>query len=210
VQFTGELASLLPAGLPNRDLVVASAAAHLELIVEANRSFNLTRITSPREAAIKHVLDSVLPWRLFAPAGHVLDAGTGAGYPGIPLALTLPSVRFTLSESVGKKTRFVASAVRQLGLANVEVIGIRAEEVLRDRRADIVTARAVAPIRRLVATLAPSLKRGTRVLLYKGPDVAAEISEAAQELAKAKLRCEIVHAYELPDGLGRRTIVEVR
>src|SRR5689334_1873464 len=109
--FEQALEDVLPAELPNRDVVVTKAAAHLRLIEEANRQFNLTRITGAREAAIKHVLDSVLPWRLFAGFGTVLDAGTGAGFPGIPLALALPEVRFTLAESIGKKARFVQSAV---------------------------------------------------------------------------------------------------
>ena len=72
--FADELAELLPADLPNRDACIAGAAHHLELIVETNKKFNLTRILSPREAAIKHVVDSASPWRLFAKAKHVVDA----------------------------------------------------------------------------------------------------------------------------------------
>src|SRR3982751_5142369 len=112
---------MLPSDLPNRADVVVKAAVHLARIVEANQSFNLTRITSVREAVIKHVLDSVVPWRLFAAAPAVLDAGTGAGFPGVPLALVLPEVRFVLSESVGKKARFVEATVEELKLGNVEV-----------------------------------------------------------------------------------------
>ncbi len=74
-----ELNSYLPADLPNRDACIAGAARHLELIADENQRFNLTRIVSPREAAIKHVVDSVMPWRLFAGASHVVDAGSGAG-----------------------------------------------------------------------------------------------------------------------------------
>jgi 16S rRNA (guanine527-N7)-methyltransferase len=209
VSFAEELASLLPHDLPNRADVVRKGAAHLELIVEANRSFNLTRITSPREAAVKHVLDSVLPWRLFADAREVLDAGTGAGFPGIPLAVVLPSVRFVLSESTGKKARFVEQAVALLGLSNAAVRGSRAEEILRSARADIITARAVAPISRAASLLGPALKQGGRALLYKGPDAEAEIAEAAAELRKWKLRCEVVERYELPDAFGSRTIVSM-
>ena len=68
VEFTEELRQVLPPDLPNRDAVILKCAQHLDLIVEINRHLNLTRITSPREAAIKHVLDSVIPWRLFAEA----------------------------------------------------------------------------------------------------------------------------------------------
>ena len=148
--FAVEIAAVLPADLPHRDRVVQGCAAHLALIAEANRHFNLTRITSPREAAIKHVLDAVLPWRLFADAVHVMDAGTGAGFPGIPLAFVLPETRFTLAESIQKKARFVESAVGALGIGNVVVAARRAEELCRESRLDIVTMRAVAPVERAI------------------------------------------------------------
>ena len=122
------------------------AAVHLAGIVEANESFNLTRITSVREAVIKHVLDSVLPWNLFAEAPAVLDAGTGAGFPGVPLAVVLSGVRFLLSESIGKKARFVQAIVQELELSNVEVSNVRAEELLPSGVPGLVlTGRAVAP-----------------------------------------------------------------
>lgn len=193
-----ELNLRLPPDLPNREAVIEGASRHLELIDEANRQFNLTRITSPAEAAVKHVLDSVLPWRLFAGARHVLDAGSGAGFPGIPLALVLPEVLFTLAESIQKKARFIASSVKELGLANAEVVAVRAEDYLKTNSVDVITARAVAPVERAV-----KLFKGSRLLLYKGPDAEAEI-------AQAKARASIVMRYELPEGAGSRTVVEVR
>src|SRR5579863_5650007 len=129
VDFESELNEVLPADLPHRENVVCKSARHLALIVEANQHLNLTRITSPREAAIKHVLDSLMPWRLFHDAKHVLDAGTGAGFPGIPLALMLPKTRFTLAESTLKKARFVESVLDELKLPNVEITARRAEEL---------------------------------------------------------------------------------
>ena len=179
------------------------------MIVEANRHFNLTRIVDAREAAIKHVVDSLLPWRLFEGAGEVADAGSGAGFPGIPLALVLPQTRFTLLESTGKKARFLESVVQELALPNVEVRAQRAEEWLKTHRVAIVTARAVAPLSRAAALFAPALRGGARVLLYKGPDAAAEIGEAAAETAKRRLRLRIIERYELPDALGTRSIVEM-
>jgi 16S rRNA (guanine527-N7)-methyltransferase len=210
VQFEEELGSVLPPDLPNRPDVIRRSARHLQLIVDANRTFNLTRITSPREAAVKHVLDSVLPWRLFASSTAVLDAGTGAGFPGIPLALVLPGVRFVLSESIGKKARFVESAAEELVLANVHVRNARAEEILRSAQVDVITARAVAPIARAVALLGPALKKGIRALLYKGPDADTEIAEASQELRKWRLQGVVIDRYELPDGLGFRSMVELK
>jgi 16S rRNA (guanine527-N7)-methyltransferase len=209
VGFVDELREFLPSDLPFREECVAGSGRHLELIVEANRQFNLTRILSSREAAIKHVVDSVLPWRLFRGASHVADAGSGAGFPGIALALVLPETRFTLLESTQKKARFLEAVVRELGLAHVEVRAERAEEWLKTHRVPVVTARAVAPLNRAASLFAPALRGGARVLLYKGPDAAAEISDAAAEIGKRRLRMRIVERYELPDRLGTRTIVEM-
>ena len=209
MSFLEELSELLPADLPNRDKCIEISARHLDLIVEANKYFNLTRIVNPREAAIKHVVDSILPWRLFAEAKHVVDAGTGAGYPGIPLAVVLPDVRFTLLESTQKKARFVETAIESLGLKNVEIFPERAEDWLAKNTAGVVTARAVAPLQKAATLFASSVGRGARVLLYKGPDAEVEMEEAAQESKKRKVQMTILERYELPDGLGTRTIVEI-
>ncbi len=206
MDFEAALNHVLPDALPHRESVVQGAARHLELIAEANQVLNLTRITTPREAAIKHVLDSVMPWRLFEHAGHVLDAGTGAGFPGIPLALALPETRFTLAESIRKKARFVEAVLGELKLPNVEVTAARAEEL---PIAPVITARAVAPISRALLLFRPALKAGARLLLYKGPDVEREIEEAAAEARKLRTRIRIAMRYELPDSLGTRSIVEI-
>ena len=210
MSFEIELNEVLPADLPQRNLTIRKCVEHLESIVEANQYLNLTRITTPREAAIKHVLDSVIPWRLFAGARHVLDAGTGPGFPGVPLALTLPGIRFTLAESIQKKARFVDGAVGKLALPNVEVSARRAEEVWREIRADVITARAFAPVSRVLGLFGPALKAGTKILLYKGPDAEREIAESAKECAKLRVRAEVVMSYDLPDSLGARTIIQIQ
>src|SRR5665213_1638876 len=101
--FEDELNDVLPGDLPNRDAVIAGCAHHLDLIVEANRIMNLTRIVSPREAAVKHVLDSVLAWRLFVGTRQILDAGTGAGFPGIPLRWYFRSAALHSPNRFGRK-----------------------------------------------------------------------------------------------------------
>jgi 16S rRNA (guanine527-N7)-methyltransferase len=206
VQFEDELNRILPADLSNRETVIEGASKHLALIVEANKVLNLTRIVTPREAAIKHVLDSVMPWRLFQGVRHVLDAGTGAGFPGIPLALVLPETRFTLAESIQKKARFVESALAELKLPNVEITPTRAEELTG---VDVITARALAPIPRVLILFRAALKAGARILLYKGPDAEQEIGQAITEARKIRARIEVVMRYDLPDSLGTRTIVQI-
>jgi 16S rRNA (guanine527-N7)-methyltransferase len=206
VQFDEELARVLPLDIPHRERLIEKAAQHLALIASANEYMNLTRITDPQHAAIKHVYDSVAPWRHFRGAKKVLDAGTGAGFPGIPLSLVLPNVRFTLAESVHKKARFVDSVVESLELPNVHVVAQRAEETAASRHPDVITARAMAPISRIIDLFGKALKQGTRLVLYKGPDVEAELAEAKKRRLEAELLCR----YELPDGLGTRTLVQIR
>ena len=206
MNFAAELELVLPADVPNRDRLIEKAAQHLRLITAANEHMNLTRITDAREASVKHVYDSVAPWRLFQQATRVLDAGTGAGFPGIPLSVALPGIRFSLAESIQKKARFVDSAVESLELPNVYVYAERAEQIAAHQRVEIITARAVAPINRIVETFSRALKHGAVLLLYKGPDVENEIAEASQ----SQLEAEVIARYELPYDLGVRTIVQLK
>jgi 16S rRNA (guanine527-N7)-methyltransferase len=205
VQFETELARVLPADLPHRARLIEKADQHLRLITIANEHMNLTRIVNPNEAAIKHIYDSVAPWCHFKDAKRILDAGTGAGFPGIPLSVVLPEVRFTLSESIQKKARFVDSVVESLDLPNVHVTSNRAEDVAANEHSDVILARAVAPIARILELFRKALKKGARLILYKGPDVEAEIAEAHKHRVTAEILCY----YELPDGLGTRTAIQI-
>lgn len=205
MDFEEELSQLLPADIPHRARLIEKSAQHLRSIAAVNEYMNLTRISSPRDAAIKHVLDSVLPWQHFKSARRVLDAGTGAGFPGIPLSIVLPEVQFVLSESVHKKARFVESAAALLDLSNVEVVAERAESLALARHPQIVTARAVAPVDRLLDLFGKALKQGSRLLLYKGPDVENELVGMNNHRTAA----DILFRYDLPDGLGTRCLLSV-
>jgi 16S rRNA (guanine527-N7)-methyltransferase len=205
VQFEDELARFLPLDLPNREPFIRRAAQHLGLIAQVNEHMNLTRLTNPREAAIKHVYDSIAPWQCFRGAKRILDAGTGAGFPGVPLALVMPEIQFTLSESIQKKARFVESVVDTLDLRNVRVTHERAEDVAMNHQIDVITARAIAPLSRILDLFRKPLKRGVRLILYKGPDVNAELEEAHNHRVSARLICR----YDLPEDLGTRSLLEI-
>jgi 16S rRNA (guanine527-N7)-methyltransferase len=210
VLFEPRLEEFLPRDIPERAGLIAAAAHHLARIAENNQQFNLTRITGETEAVVKHVLDSVVPWRLFAGATHVADVGTGAGFPGIPLARVFPDQRFTLLESTRKKARFVESVVAELGLTNATVRAERAEEWLAGTRPDIITARAVAPLSRAASWFGPAIRNGSVLLLYKGPDADTEVEQASDQLRRAHLTAKVRLRYELPEGMGSRSILEVR
>lgn len=205
--FAAELEAILPPDLPSRDRAVSLGARHLSLVTDINEQMNLTRITSPREAAVKHILDSVLPWTHLAEARNILDLGSGAGFPGIPLALVFPDKRFVLVESIGKKARFLEQAVEHLGLANVDVEAARAEDLLRTVNIDCVVVRAVTAVGKLMRLLEPVLHRTPTLLLYKGPDIETELREAGPELRHVHMHAEVAMRYELPYGYGTRSLV---
>jgi 16S rRNA (guanine527-N7)-methyltransferase len=168
-------------------------------LLAMNERVNLTAIRDPADAWERHALDALtLAPHLAAlpPGARVCDIGSGGGVPAVPLAIALPSVRFTLVESIKKKAHFLGETARAMGLANVDVRAERAEEVARAERGrfDAVTARAVARIAALAPLCAPLVRRGGRLLLIKGERAADELDEAARVLRSSGLRHEATHA----------------
>jgi len=145
----------------------ARMCALLDELARWNRTFNLTAIKNPEEMLTHHLLDSLAIHADLA-GERIADVGTGAGFPGLPLALVQPARRFTLIDSNGKKIRFVSHAARTLGLANVEPLQARAEELAPDPPFDTVLARACAPLPELVNMIAGLTGPATRVLAMKG------------------------------------------
>ncbi|MGH8299452.1 MAG: 16S rRNA (guanine(527)-N(7))-methyltransferase RsmG [Steroidobacteraceae bacterium] len=139
----------------------------LEELAHWNQRFNLTGLTDFESMVSHHVLDSLAVHRYLHGAA-IADVGTGAGFPGLPLALVNPERRFTLIDSNGKKIRFVSHAVRTLGLMNAEPLQARVEALRPERPFDTVLARALAPLPQLLEAVAPLCGSDTRVLAMKG------------------------------------------
>lgn len=156
-------------GLAGRAELEPPLMEYLALLAQWNRTFNLTAVRDPEEMVVRHLLDSlaVLPW---IPAGRIADIGTGAGLPGIPLALALPDRRFTLVDSVGKKVRFLRQACRVLPLENVTPVQCRLEDYRPEAPFDAVIARALALLDRLGPLAAPLLQPGGLLLAMSGRD----------------------------------------
>ncbi|MEL7449063.1 MAG: 16S rRNA (guanine(527)-N(7))-methyltransferase RsmG [Pseudomonadota bacterium] len=150
------------------------------LLSKWNRVYNLTAVRDPAKMVPLHLLDSlsVHPWLR---GGRVVDVGTGAGLPGIPLALCDASRHFTLLDTNGKKTRFVTHAVGALGLGSVEVVQSRAEDYAPAEPFDTVVCRAYAPLARIVATSGHLCAKGGSIVAMKGARPDEELAELAEQ-----------------------------
>jgi 16S rRNA (guanine527-N7)-methyltransferase len=179
----GDERSLLVAGARKLHvgLDAAAAAALLRLLDELvhwNRAYNLTAITDRARMLTHHLLDS-LSVAPFVQGSTLADVGTGAGFPGLPLAVIAPERRCVLMDANGKKQRFVAHAARTLGLTNVEALHSRVEDVRPPQPFDTVVARACAALPQLLEWVAPLCGPATRVLAMKGRLPETELAAVA-------------------------------
>ena len=180
---------------------------YYNMLIERNRVMNLTHITSPAEAAQKHFADSVLGASLIPPNAHVIDVGTGAGFPGIPLKIVRPDIALTLVDSLGKRVRFLEEVCAALGIS-AKAVHARAEDAARNdalrAHFDIALSRAVAPMNLLLELTVPFLKVGGRSLMYKGAGADEEIALCTN--AMRELSCSLSNeSFDVP--WGERTIV---
>jgi 16S rRNA (guanine527-N7)-methyltransferase len=179
-------------------------ARYQELLVEWGERFNLTSIQEPLRIQQRHFLDSLSCIALTGDLSgqKVVDVGSGAGFPGLPLKIYYPDTHLTLVESVKKKTRFLRAVVAELGLESVLVENRRAEELGRHRdhrgQYDWALARGVAALRVLVEYLLPLCQIGGHVLVQKGEHAAAETADASNAIAVLGGAHPHHHALQLP------------
>ena len=176
------------------------------LLAEWNERMNLTAITDPVEVAEKHFADSLAALPYLKPGMQVIDVGTGAGFPGVPLLIMEPKLELTLADSLHKRLTFLDALLKELGLTATLVHG-RAEDLGQDRlyreRFDAATSRAVANLPVLLELTTPFVKVGGSAIAYKG--------DAAEELQNAKSAAFLLHVklrtVELVSDLGKRCLI---
>jgi len=178
--------------------------AFLELLARWNRTYNLTAVRDPDEQLSRHLLDS-LAIRAFLFGDIVLDLGTGAGLPGLPLALCDPDRRYCLLDGNGKRIRFVRQAIMELGLTQVETVHSRIESYRPGRKFSTIVSRAVAEIAAIHLLAAPLLDRPGRLLIMKGRYPHDELRNPA--LSDLDLT---VHPLCVPFLEGDRHLIEIR
>lgn len=159
------------------------------LLLEWNEHVNLTAITDPEEIRIKHFEDSLtcLETDLFVPGVKVIDVGTGAGFPGLPLAMARPDISVTLLDSLKKRLLFLDEVIQQTDTSNAVTVHARAEDGGRDKKLreqfDIVVSRAVSRLSVLCEYTLPYLKVGGTLIAMKGPSAEEELAEAKNAIS---------------------------
>ena len=198
---------------------IAQFAQFYEDMLEKNQVMNLTGITERREVIVKHYIDSLLPACLLPdfpkPGTRLLDLGSGAGFPGIPLAIAFPNLQLTLMDSLNKRIVYLTDEIVKLGLQNhTEALHARAEELARQagqREAyDYCSSRAVARLAVLSEYCLPFVKVGGQMLAYKAGEIEEELSEAQFAIKKLGGKTDQVVSFSLPDDAGKRSLVVIR
>ena len=196
------LASALAEGLDTMQCALdgdqqSALLGYLALLQKWNKVYNLTAVRDPSQMVPQHLLDA-LSIRSYLSGARILDVGTGAGLPGIPLAIAEPDREFVLLDSAMKRTRFVTQAVGELGLKNVEVVQARIEDYQPEELFDTITSRAFTATEDFVAATGHLLVNDGLLLAMKGKLPQQEINSLPKQWA-----CE-AHKLDVPGVVGER------
>ena len=215
--FAARLAAAADAyGLALTPAQVEAFAVYNDLLIAWNDKINLTAITDPQEVAVKHIIDSLSCHDpAFFPEGCALvDVGTGAGFPGLPLKIFRPDLRLTLLDSLNKRLTFLREVVDRLGLGGVELVHARAEEGGRDKsrrdRYQVAVSRAVARLNTLAEFCLPFVAPGGHFVALKGAQYREELEEAGRAIAALAGEVAAVRPVRLPGLDDTRAVIYIR
>ena len=205
-------------GLSFSDALLDRFQIYYDLLVERNQQVNLTAITEWQDVVEKHFLDSLSLLLFCSPdelsEKKVLDLGTGAGFPGIPLAMVLPDTNFVLTDSLKKRTAFLEELVGKLDLPNVSIIHARAEDLGKEKsfreQFDVVVSRAVANLSVLTEYCLPFVTVGGWFCPFKTEDIDAEVKEASFAIETLGGMLSSIERFVVPTTELHRSIVKIQ
>lgn len=189
---------------------------YYELLIEWNRVMNLTGITDYDEVNLKHFTDSLTISRIIdmAQINTLIDVGTGAGFPGIPIKIAFPHIKVYLLDSLNKRIKFLNEVIKKLGLKNIYAFHGRAEDFAKDRqyreKFDVCVSRAVANLSTLSEYCIPFVKTGGYFVSYKGGDSDEEVVRSENAITLLGGEIENTDRFFLPDTDMGRTLIKIR
>lgn len=186
---------------------------YMELLLEWNEKMNLTAITEPEEVIVKHFIDSLTIAKHIKKDTKLIDVGTGAGFPGIPLKIIREDVEITLLDSLNKRINFLNEVIQQLKLTKIHAVHSRVEDFAKDKKNrenfDYATSRAVANLSTLSEYLIPLVKIGGKAISMKGSEVEEEIKQSQRAISLLGGKIETIETFQLPQSDINRNIIVI-
>ena len=193
---------------------IKSFEKYMNLLLEWNEKINLTAITQPEEVKLKHFVDSLTVLKYINDDDKVIDIGTGAGFPGIPLKIMKENTKITLLDSLNKRINFLNIVIETLNLRNIQAIHGRAEEIARNKlyreKYDVAVSRAVANLSTLTEYMLPFVKVGGKCICMKGANVNEELERAQNAIKELGGEIERVDNFYLSDNDNERNIIVIK
>lgn len=187
---------------------------YMELLLEWNEKINLTAITDENDILLKHFVDSLTIKKYISENEKIIDIGTGAGFPGIPLAIMNKYNEITLMDSLNKRIVFLNDVIDKLKLNNVKAIHSRAEELARNKnhreKYDVAVSRAVANLSTLVEYMLPFVRIGGKCICMKGPNIEEELKNAKKAIKELGGEVIKIENFKLPESDNERNIVIIK
>ena len=186
---------------------------YMNLLIEWNKKINLTAITDYNEIILKHFVDSLTINKYIKENNYVVDVGTGAGFPGIPLKIIRDDINIVLVDSLNKRINFLNEVIKELNLKNIETVHARAEEFGRNKKYrqkfDVATSRAVANLSTLSEYMIPLVKINGRCICMKGKEIKEELKDSLNAIKVLGGKVENVEEFELADNDINRSIIYI-